>query len=379
MELSSHLHTLLLLSGVLTLLMYLDPPRTERKSARTVVLDGAKVLVFSQLIVLVLLLIMGDNGNGLLTASLYCDLMGLGGYAALGAARHLAARRQWPFFLSQTAEFAATVLGICAGAMLANTALHVLIGESFLLDFSGFLGHLNLVLIGAIVGVAVLVASLRAFYNVKLYAEREAHRQQAFEVLQLREQHVSAKLERIQAQINPHFLYNALNGIAALVHDDPHRAEQMTLALARLFRAALDTQHEHRTTVRQEVDLVRTYLDIESARFGDRLFSTIHVDPAALDAPIPRFLLQPLVENAIKHGASKQDGRGEIALDIRQREDELHIAVKDNGPDFPVHLVGGHGWRSVSERLELLYPGRYALDLRNGADKQVHITLRNAP
>ena len=381
MEPTTLVRTIIQLLGVLVLIMYVSSGKNAAKaeglSLIAILANMVKVLVFCQIIALVFTFILGLEKDMVLLSSLYCNLMGLGGYAGVVLAQWTSTRQQYSFYVVQMLAFVATVLGICGGAVLANVISHVVTGESFLWEVTGFLNFLNLYMIGGIVVTALLAASFRMFYNFKLFTERELHRQQEFEILRLREQHVSAQLQSIQARINPHFLYNALNSIASLVHEDPHRTEQMTLALSRLLRASLSTHTEYCTTVRQEVALVKTYLEIEEARFGDSLRYTLDVDPEALEEPMPRFLLQPLVENAIKHGVSGQVGQGHIALEIKKDGDALHIAVKDNGPDFPEQMMGGYGWQSVSESLELLYAGRYDLHLINGEEKQVHITLRN--
>ncbi len=337
----------------------------------------AKSLLFCQVIALVLTLIMGGERETLLIASLYCNGMGLFGYTAIYLARWITTREDASFYVAEGAEFVATLIGACSGAALASVVLHLSIGEDYLWDLSDPFSFINLMVIGGIVMAGLLVASSRMFYHFKLFSEQQLLDQQAFEMLRLKEQATTAQLAAIQARVNPHFLYNALNSIATLVHEAPDRAEQMTLALSRLFRASLGATDTPCSTVAREVALVKTYLEIEETRFGDRLTTSVSVDDAALGEQMPRFLLQPLVENAVKHGAARIEGAGFVSLSIRKHAGALEIDVKDNGPDFPDQMMGGFGWKSVSESLELLYPGRYEVHLVNGADKHVHLTLRS--
>lgn len=336
-----------------------------------------KVLLFTQVIALLLALIMGGEPESLWIGCSYGAGMGFLGYSGLFLAKWFNERRGLTFFSSQIIEFVVILTGITGGAFAANVIMHFVLDLGLLWDLDDPFSFINLMVIGGIVMSALLVASIRIFYNFKLYTEQEALAQREMDVLRLKEQATSAQLQMLQTRINPHFLYNALNSIASLVHEDPDRAEKMTMALSRLFRASLNGENSPCTTVEKEVALVKTYLEIEEIRFGDRLSTTLSVDPKALNDQIPRFLLQPLVENAVKHGVAGQDGKGHVGLEIHKKDNALEISVKDNGPDFPGQMTGGYGWKSVSDSLDLLYPERHELYLVNGPEKHVHLTLWN--
>jgi two-component system, LytTR family, sensor kinase len=128
-------------------------------------------------------------------------------------------------------------------------------------------------------------------------------------------------------------------------------------------------------TIAEEVDLLRTYLEIEHERFGEKLRYTIDVDPDAGNVRIPRFLLQPLVENAVKHGIGQRDEGGSVAVTIRKEGDRIVASVSDDGPPFPTDLMGGHGLQSVSQSLDLVYSDDYSLRFFKEDDKRVEIEI----
>lgn len=198
--------------------------------------------------------------------------------------------------------------------------------------------------------------------------EKEIHLKQTEQLL------AQAELEALQAKINPHFLYNALNSIAGLIHDEPDKAEKMVLSLSDLFRYTLNAQGKPYTTVEQEIEMVNTYLEIEKTRFEHQLTYTINVDSDCQHYLIPRFLIQPLVENAIKHGTSKKE-KGVLSVNITTNNNQLHITVADNGPDFPIQLGTGYGLKNVSEKLDLLFPQQNSVAFYNQPQKHISIQI----
>ena len=148
-----------------------------------------------------------------------------------------------------------------------------------------------------------------------LAREREAVERQSREALLL-QQVTEAELRALRAQINPHFLFNSLNTVADLIVRDPARAETMTLRLASVFRHVLAHSSRPLTTIRDEIEFLRTYLYIEEARFGDRLRVEIEVAPEAAGEAIPSLILQPLVENALKHGLGPKPGPGRLWISV---------------------------------------------------------------
>jgi two-component system LytT family sensor kinase len=218
--------------------------------------------------------------------------------------------------------------------------------------------------------------------NIFLYVLQQGRQltrklsEQEFQLLNLEKLKTRAELDALQAKINPHFLYNALNSIASLVHENPDQAEEMTLLLSKLFRYSTGRDGALFGTLADELEVVRTYLQVEQVRFGNRLTFSVDVeDPALTDLKVPQFLLQPIVENAIKHGIAKRADAGRIDVRIYEKKDELNICVHDNGPGFPDDMSGGYGLRSIQDKLKLLYGDDARVELQNWPIKQVLLSI----
>jgi LytS/YehU family sensor histidine kinase len=159
--------------------------------------------------------------------------------------------------------------------------------------------------------------------------------------------------------LQPHFLFNAINGIAALVHSDPDRADEMLMELAALLRSTLDLGRADTIPLRRELELVDHYLRIQTMRFHDRLRVTRTVDAAALGCEIPALLLQPLLENSLRHVVAKRAEGGNVELRIKREEGQLMLRVTDDGPGFDVTTAKlGVGISNTLARLEQLYRGK---------------------
>jgi two-component system, LytTR family, sensor kinase len=173
-----------------------------------------------------------------------------------------------------------------------------------------------------------------------------------------------SKLDTLRSQLRPHFLFNTLNAIFALVAQDPDKAQAMLLRLSSLLRRSLD-EEAHEVLLRQELAFLNEYLDIQRVRFGARLSVQLAVDPAVLNARVPVFLLQPLMENAIEHGES-DDGRTTIVLCAEREGDALHVTLADEGPGVASSgpIREGVGLRNTRERLHHLYGPRATVELR---------------
>ena len=219
--------------------------------------------------------------------------------------------------------------------------------------------------------------------NVFLYVLQQGRQltrklsEQEYQLLNLEKLKTRAELDALQAKINPHFLYNALNSIASLVHENPEQAEEMTLLLSKLFRYSTGRDGELFGTLADELEMVRTYLQVEQVRFGNRLTFSVDVESSALnDLKLPQFLLQPIVENAIKHGIAKRADTGRIDVRIYEKTGELHLCIHDNGPAFPDDMGGGYGLRSIQDKLKLLYGDDARVELQNWPIKQVLLSIR---
>lgn len=199
--------------------------------------------------------------------------------------------------------------------------------------------------------------------------------EQEYQLLTMEKLKTKAQLTALEARINPHFLYNSLNSIAGLIHEDQDKAEDMTVELSKLFRATTGRNNKSNHTIGEEISLVKSYLAIEQMRFGDRLKYKIDVEEKLNEKLIPRFLLQPLVENAIKHGISKIASDGEVKVTIKEIEENIQIDIHDNGPNFGESISGGYGLKSVKEKLSLIYGNDASLEISNDPIKNIQISI----
>jgi sensor histidine kinase YesM len=180
-----------------------------------------------------------------------------------------------------------------------------------------------------------------------------------------------AQLEALRLEIHPHFLFNTLNSIAALIRvkDNP-RALEMLLGLSELMRATVDGPREHLVPLSTEIDFVRRYVDLQRERFADRLEIRWDIDEETLGVPVPTLVLQPLVENAIRHGAAPQPSRCQVTIAARLTGARLHLRVSDIGAGLPAGFDltrdAGTGLRNTASRLKQLYGDRASLEVRPG-------------
>ena len=203
---------------------------------------------------------------------------------------------------------------------------------------------------GASAGIGKAFAEVLAEhgFDVALAARREER---------LRELAARSELKALKAQINPHFLFNALNSISALISSDPEEAQRTLERLAGIFRGTLLASEKETVPLRKEMELVDAYLDVERARFGKRLRVEESIDDAARDVPVPPLILQPLVENAVRHGISPAVEGGTLRISAEIEGGHLHIVVLDDGQgtgliELEEMLSGGYGLRNVRDRLQ---------------------------
>ena len=180
--------------------------------------------------------------------------------------------------------------------------------------------------------------------------------------LEVEQQLTTAQLKALQMQMEPHFLFNTLNAITALVEDGSQKEAAETLAhLNEILKSTLARETPEKIPLAQELAVVEHYLAIEQVRFADRLSIEMSIDPGALDSMVPCFLLQPIVENAIRHGISPLLDAGVIHASVERDGDMLHLSVRDNGPGLTSKANRGHGigLRNTEGRLAHFYPQKY--------------------
>ena len=213
---------------------------------------------------------------------------------------------------------------------------------------------LDLLAYGSLAGLA------HAVHFSKRYRERERR------ALFLESNLTKARLNALQAQLQPHFLFNTLNAIATLLRRDPKAAEVTLTSLSELLRLALSRSNEQEIPLREEMEFLERYLEIQQTRFGDRLRFEQQVDPAALDCLVPTLMLQPLVENAIRHGLEPSPNPGCVRVQAQRTGEKLSLSVEDDGVGLGAEVRDGVGLSNLRARLEALY----------GADQQMHVRAR---
>jgi two-component system LytT family sensor kinase len=227
---------------------------------------------------------------------------------------------------------------------------------------------------------AVLTYFLIAFiyFTLQYHARyRDAEQRRAL----LQSQLVTAQLDALKMQLHPHFLFNTLNAITALIHSDPEAADRMTARLSDLLRVTLDSEAVQEVPLRKELEFLESYLDIQRMRFGDRLRVKLEAAPECLDAYVPNMILQPLVENAVQHGIAPRTEPGVIGVSVQRTGDVLQLQVYDDGPGLHSTEAdsqeSGRGISNTRRRLQQLYDNRQTFALRNGsaAGLQVIMTI----
>ena len=186
-----------------------------------------------------------------------------------------------------------------------------------------------------------------------------------------------ARLASLESRVHPHFLFNTLNSIAALIRDDPQRAETLVERLSQLLRFSLDAENEGLVTLRDELQIVRGYLEIESARFGDRLRFSIEAQEEALGGEVPPLAVQTLVENSVKHAVAPRREGGVIGVRAGRQDGRCVIEVTDDGPGFSIEdLRTGHGLDLLQSRLLTLCGRDAGLEIgRSGGRTRVVLSI----
>lgn len=208
-----------------------------------------------------------------------------------------------------------------------------------------------------------VVAAVHAFDYYRKYQERE------LKTTRLEAKLAQTQLQVLRMQLHPHFLFNTLHAISALMHKNVDAADRMIALLSDFLRLSLDNVGRQEVPLQSELEFLERYMEIEKTRFGERLTVEVDVDPEALDAAVPNLILQPLAENAVRHGISRRSGRGKVEIRARLVLPEtLELQVLDNGPGVAegFSLKPGVGLSNTRARLEQLYGSEYRFEIGNG-------------
>ncbi len=173
----------------------------------------------------------------------------------------------------------------------------------------------------------------------------------------------ATRLDLLRTQIQPHFLFNTLHGIAELMHEDVDAADRMVTRLSELLRATIETGGKQEISLREELALLDRYIDIQRMRLGDRLQFTSDIEARSLDRSVPMFLLQPLIENAVRHAVADRREGGRIAIRASENDSRLSIEITDDGPGFSDQPSTGVGLANIRDRLRHLYGDAQAMQL----------------
>ncbi len=218
-------------------------------------------------------------------------------------------------------------------------------------------------------GILIYWVILLIKYSLEYYSR---YRDSELRTSRLEAQLSRAHLQALKMQLHPHFLFNTLNAISVLIDRDPEGARKTLGRLSDLLRLTLEYDGIQEVPLERELDFLDRYLSIEKTRFGDRLTVNFRIDPEVVNAAVPAMILQPLVENAIKHGINRQRGPGSVEIFAARHNETLRMQVHDNGVGIREHSDRkGVGLTNTRERLEKMYGARFRLEVRNNTDSGV--------
>lgn len=289
----------------------------------------------------------------------FANLTGIMAFVAISAIAARMRTRQIPLVPTL---FLCILVFVPVGCLLAQAllvAIGVLVPRNFWTDYFTTL-RVSMPL-AAVFGLGALAhAILRERLRI---AEEKLHQKEAAE-RRAQKLATEARLSSLESRIHPHFLFNTLNSISSMITVNPARADQIVGRLAVLLRASLDNTNQPLIPLRQELAMVESYLDIEKARFGDKLRGSINVADDLRSVMVPPMSVQALVENAVKHGVTPQRGGGEILVAASEQDESLKIEVRDTGPGFDLTAIpAGHGLDNLVERLDALFGNKARLNV----------------
>jgi len=229
---------------------------------------------------------------------------------------------------------------MCGGALIQFLSLVII---SFPINIEDYLNMDGNHHFSSITFTWAAVALGNLLNNIRKYFVELKLKDKQLLLTQLKVQQSKAELDALQSRVNPHFLYNSLNSIAGLAQEDPAKTEEMAIALSHFYKQSTNRQGEHWNTIEEALELLQNYLSIEKIRFGDRLQFEILCPDFLKQEKIPRFLIQPLIENAVKYGYQSSTNSMTIRLELEKVKDKLLIRLFDQGPPFPDNLQSGYG------------------------------------
>ena len=292
------------------------------------------------------------------------------------ALRHPFDRHRWPRQLALHVTAALTYSIVHTAVMMALRAM-LLTGQALPADFPGWW---NFTLLSYLTQLDWLLMTYLFLIGVAYaLAYRHESEARALNTAHLETRLVEAQLQALQRQLHPHFLFNTLNTVSGLIRTDPDGADRMIDRLGDLLRMTLHKSGIQEVSLKEELDVLGKYLEIERTRFGDRLTVEMNVQAETLDAQVPSLVLQPLVENAIRHGVAPNARPGWIAVHADRDDEELVLQVLDNGdglpPDRLMALNRGVGLDNTRARLAHLYRDRFEFTFSN-LERGLCVTIR---
>lgn len=301
------------------------------------------------------------------------SLLGLSLGISLSHVMRILVRRtrlmQEPFFKQALGLILLTVLFACLYSMIETTFIH----------FTGLRSPLESQLDFAVLNVSIAFNAFVLFFlwNIVyfLFHYMDKYRKQELDTLRLSSTVKELELKSIKSYINPHFIFNALNSIRALVDEDPSRARDAVTALGNILRSSLQTEQLETVVLQKELAIVKDYLALQHIRFEDRLKAEFDIDPSTLNLPVPIMMLQMLVENAVKHGISRRVNGGVVRIVSKREGDRFELVVQNTGHLNRNLRHSGFGWNSTTNRLNLLFGGSASFQIRETPDRMVEAVV----
>ncbi|MCX6605555.1 MAG: sensor histidine kinase [Acidobacteria bacterium] len=293
--------------------------------------------------------------------------------AAIGTLCYAAGERLWK--RGRGRSWTVSLLVLAGAVVVGCLAGHaVVVGVGLIRPRSFWLSYWYTLRFSALITVTFgMSAMIYEYYRGKFAWAEEQLRQKELERERAMKLATEARLASLESRIHPHFLFNTLNTISALIHEDPMKADEQLQRLAKLLRFSLDAPETSLVPLERELQVVADYLEIEKTRFADRLRYRIETTAEARECSVPPLAVQTLVENSVKHHVSKRREGGEITVKAERRGDFLTVTVSDDGPGIPVgSALPGHGLDVLRGRLGALFSGAATLEIE-GSEVRVKI------